>query len=642
MQRSSSSSAKVTKPTSFTKKGGSAQQSQQQKKANPFDLKYAKNKFDVLNKKMSLAGRPSESKAKSQLVREKTLLNQIKGRRMVSKLADKRIDKSVAVSSGYEAAMAQRGGSKKKNLYDLVGENDETMLTHGGLALEKMNEEELDDELLGVEEDLDYGDITKGLADPTKTKAEVMREVIAKSKFHKAERQRIRDENDELRENLDADFDEHLRGSLEMRTRRDRLEQEDAAEMDEYDSLMKDISFQPRAAAADPLSPEERAKKNLEKQQEAEKEKAERMHGLESDGEGEEFMFAGSNDINEGTTVEPTGKFDLLLEQLCYSKTQEEANERYSVIIKLLEENQTHVVDLGKAIRRLISKSADAFAEKLTSSQLGVFPDASQVLLLKLIGAVFSTSDYHHVIATPATLLSVCYLQSGRVSKPRHLWIGLEICQVLLSYQAESKRYIPEVFGFLASALHALGYPKNDVYYCRTPLKPIVFGDGKESNIFDCSECSKDQILSFITKVLQMAVELYSNYLSFPEIFGSFCEQLHSEEALIKDLEQKVQSFKRKPLTLQNHKPIPLPQLEPELEDDRLERKRRSRTSAQDAAEEVKHLKAATKKEMKGAKRELRKDAAFMAKHQRDVKTKASSEYKEKMNLLYGSIGNGN
>ena len=51
-----------------------------------------------------------------------------------------------------------------------------------------------------------FGDDNDDDPDRQKTKAEVMREVIAKSKLHKLERQKMRDEDDELRHQLDSEF----------------------------------------------------------------------------------------------------------------------------------------------------------------------------------------------------------------------------------------------------------------------------------------------------------------------------------------------------------------------------------------------------------------------------------------------------
>ncbi len=49
--------------------------------------------------------------------------------------------------------------------------------------------------------------------DGDKSKADVMREVIAKSKFHKIERQKMKDADDELREQLDDELAD-IRGLL--------------------------------------------------------------------------------------------------------------------------------------------------------------------------------------------------------------------------------------------------------------------------------------------------------------------------------------------------------------------------------------------------------------------------------------------
>jgi nucleolar protein 14 len=123
---------------------------------------------------------------------------------------------------------------KKTSLFDLEGDEPIVSLTHQGQAL-TFNGPNVDDDF--EEEDLGSGDesdssmahekrllkrmrLAEALAadgeteegaddgqpDRKKTKQEVMKEVIAKSKMHKYERQATKDENDDLREELDREL----------------------------------------------------------------------------------------------------------------------------------------------------------------------------------------------------------------------------------------------------------------------------------------------------------------------------------------------------------------------------------------------------------------------------------------------------
>src|SRR5437588_655426 len=108
------------------------------KKVNPFDLKYSKTKFDVLNKKHVIVGKPQATRSRSNLVREKTLLHQIKTRGKISRTIDRRIDKTVFSKPSYEDLVNTNSNSKKKkqSLYDLVGQSDDDLdLTHQGKSL---------------------------------------------------------------------------------------------------------------------------------------------------------------------------------------------------------------------------------------------------------------------------------------------------------------------------------------------------------------------------------------------------------------------------------------------------------------------------------------------------------------------------
>ena len=53
-------------------------------------------------------------------------------------------------------------------------------------------------------------------------------------------------------------------------------------------------------------------------------------------------------------------------------------------------------------------------------------------------------------------------------------------------------------------------------------------------------------------------------------------------------------------------------------------------------------MKRAHKREYKGAVRELKRDSAFLAEHKFKETRRKDSEYKNKINRIIGSIGNGN
>lgn len=87
------------------------------------------------------------------------------------------------------------------------------------------------------------------------------------------------------------------------------------------------------------------------------------------------------------------------------------------------------------------------------------------------------------------------------------------------------------------------------------------------------------------------------------------------------------------PLTLQAHKPVPLHSIEPDFKDIFTARKGEGLEKEE---REMRKLKALHKKEMRGAIREIRKDAKFMA----NVKQKERDEFEQERNVVVAKYEN--
>ncbi|KAL6908463.1 Nop14-like protein [Trichoderma evansii] len=214
---------------------------------NPFDLKHAARgpKFEVTTNKpktsnASIKGRPGLAKAASEEKRKQTLLVDMQRRNKVGGILDRRFGENDPTMTPEEKMLERFAREKlkthnKKSAFDL--EDDEPMdgLTHMGRSLDFGEEEELVDDFqeddLKDDEDSD-GDTREkrlkrlraiiaageeegenGEPERKKTKKEVMEEVIAKSKLHKYERQAAKDDDDDLRMELDKELSS-IRGLL--------------------------------------------------------------------------------------------------------------------------------------------------------------------------------------------------------------------------------------------------------------------------------------------------------------------------------------------------------------------------------------------------------------------------------------------
>lgn len=154
--------------------------------------------------------------------------------------------------------------------------------------------------------------------DRQKTKAEVMKEVMAKSKAHKMERQQVKMQDEDLRQKLDDDFGD-LRsllmggGGLPEPAVEERKELPSAetapidpkkAKENAYDAAVREMVFERRAKPQDRLKTEaEKAQELAEKLQKAEDQRLRRMRGEEIDDE--------TGNDRKGRKGQPAGGDDL-------------------------------------------------------------------------------------------------------------------------------------------------------------------------------------------------------------------------------------------------------------------------------------------------------------------------------------------
>ena len=211
---------------------------------NPFEFKHLsrpkKHEYVSNNPqdaKAKILGRPGVTKSQGEETRRKTLLPEMSRRNKTGGILDRRIGEDDLTMSLEDKMMArfEREQQRKRggNVFDLEDGDDDVELTHGGKSL-RFDEADLgkeDYDAASVSGDSSAGDedgfLTKkrrrdsegeegGDApeeeqpEKKKSKAEVMKEVIAKSKQHKYERQQLKDDDDELREELDKDLGDVL------------------------------------------------------------------------------------------------------------------------------------------------------------------------------------------------------------------------------------------------------------------------------------------------------------------------------------------------------------------------------------------------------------------------------------------------
>jgi nucleolar protein 14 len=698
----------------------------------------------------------------NQLQRRETLLLEVQSRNKVGGIVDRRIGEDDPSMTAEERAIQrfakERSRRKGASVFDLEGDE---LLTHGGRALDlaeedydaaslasesnadsdnerkrKRVDEEVDDALNGEEADQ---------PDRKKSKAEVMEEVIKKSKLHKYERQKAKEDDDEIRRELDQDFSS-IQGALgafrqaiergakpatqvvteieeiEMHPDRAAMLNGSAAKQADvsYDEQLRKFARDQRAQPSDRTkTQEEKAQEEAELAKALEEKRMKRMMGepLEDEDENDDD----APDLEGVDNLENTNGFDddaaefglsdvrhtrpdgiddeddfLIEEGLIASDSETgisdeeslgdvsesedellapnedaepvQSNGKSSSCPRTLEEAETLFRDMGgdqyhDTIRRIRLRH-DASLDPENKNKLARFsqslveylavmptqtptPSSSTIdvvsrhihsmarkspepvsqafrahlqkmhqsksmtpgdlVILNAIGSIFPPSDHFHQIVTPALLLMARWLGMTTPKTPLDLKTGAYLCALCLEYQSLSKRYIPELVRFTTLALRS-GHPKS-------------------------------LLQAHITNLTHMA-DLWSAKRAFIEIFLpaalSALQALKATKAThhLQVLLSHAQ-LSRRTLELHHHRPLAIKTFVPKFEESFDPRKHYDPDP--DRAESAR-LRKEFKREKKGAMRELRKDASFLAREKLREKKEKDRAYEEKYRKIVAEI----
>ncbi|CAO1624935.1 unnamed protein product [Parajaminaea phylloscopi] len=358
-----------------------------------------------------------------------------------------------------------------------------------------------------------------------------------------------------------------------------------------------------------------------------------------------------------------------------------------------------HFCEKLALMERNLNKGLSKGAVRATSR---TWPGATELTLLRLAGLVWPTSDLSHVVTTPLILLEAHYLAHCRVRSYSDLASGLFIVSLVLQQQSgqdEAQRLVPEALNFVHNALmlllplkqHKLKEAARKVcqrYAVPAPdfneehAKHLALSGGsgypaETPQLFDilASKASASQaqgegdvepaaeahdaqmsvnLFNLTLGLIEQLADLYRGTSAFMELFEPFLKLLQIAEptehwalqlpavakcrtALGEHLETARQA--RRPLRLHAHRAIPLASFVPKFD----EGGRRSRVGGafdpDSARAETAKLQALYKKEKKGAVRELRRDAQFLAQHRAEERRKEDESYKRKIGKITAALG---
>jgi nucleolar protein 14 len=223
---------------------------------NPFEVKAParKEKFEIVSSRndrprYGLHGRPGVTKGVGEEMRRATLLKEIHNRNKVGQIVDRRFGENDPTMTPEQRAAERFARQserqfRKKSMFNLEDEAEDNIeLTHMGRSL-NLGESSVEDEFKEADLEQSDGDVDRSeevvdkdylerpskrrrlsiedgdaengassalqLPERKKSKQEIMKEVVAKSKTYKYERQQAKEDDDDLRAELDKGLPEFL------------------------------------------------------------------------------------------------------------------------------------------------------------------------------------------------------------------------------------------------------------------------------------------------------------------------------------------------------------------------------------------------------------------------------------------------
>lgn len=334
-----------------------------------------------------------------------------------------------------------------------------------------------------------------------------------------------------------------------------------------------------------------------------------------------------------------------------------------SVIRHLHSLAKSFAIDIAGQFRTHISEMASSRPTNLHTGDL---------IALTAVGSIFPTSDHFHQVVTPAILCMARYLGQKIPRTIGDYATGAFLGILTIQYQQFAKRYVPELMNFCLNTLCALAPAASNAKLGDFPLhtpaagmritgtgnptvRKLAFGDCTSTDVSaKDAESAKVSIVSTIVQVLEVAADTWAskpalyetlepasrvlkhlttkpNRTKLPAPLNEVITKAHSK--LSRTL--KIAELSRRTLTLHHHRPLAIKSHVPKFEE-RFDPTKHYDPDKERA--ELAKLKAEHKRERKGALRELRKDANFMAREKLRAKKIRDEAYENKFRKIVAEI----
>lgn len=351
--------------------------------------------------------------------------------------------------------------------------------------------------------------------------------------------------------------------------------------------------------------------------------------------------------------------------------------------LKMIDELSRHLFDVAqyspvhsaKCVQQIVQDIHKKFSQNCDrQGGKGMFLGLSELLYLRVVSMLFSTSDFRHAVCTPTMVLLSQVLGQCPVRCIRDVLRGLFVCDLFHEFVSLSKRFVPEVVNFLCGILFMASKKEGPTPQLVLPFKHCSkwrdllklqsdssFLTVKPLPLTTLGESTADEKTTDETRVnsvhhclsvLQKFVDLYQDLPASFEIFAPVKEHLQRipldlYPASVQEIHSVLltrlnglyaKSLNRKHLTLQARKPEPIKTYEPKFEEHYEVRSRRG--TGNKATNEKQKLRYKYKREFKGAIREIRKDNQFLAKQKLKEQLERDTERLRKVKEIEHMLSN--
>ena len=396
--------------------------------------------------------------------------------------------------------------------------------------------------------------------------------------------------------------------------------------------------------------------------------------------------------LSEENPVKLQRFLNVIVDHFLYRTMQSDASEDD---LRILNDMLLHISELTKtyplqAAEHFVTKLSIMHRNLMRGLSQGAldptsktWPQLSELSFLRMCGLLWPTSDRWHAVAAPMSLLVAQYLAHARIRSCQDMASALYLCSLVSSAQKESKRLVPEALNNLfsiaaillplhhgraqrgSSAVKALaeefGIPTPDVEAAHTAHLAI------ESDAASNPKMSLTAVFPYASDTPSLRADLLRMCVSLQCIFArlyraspGFVEMftpmvflleiglagLHDVAPglvpYVKESASEIRSMlemaygERRALRLQSHRALSIASYAPKFEQQAFDPKRATDPDTERAY--AAKMRALVKKERKGAIRELRKDAQFIAEEREQRRVEEDATYKKKIDKIVGGI----